>query len=315
MNPNGVISRIMPAVAALAVAAGMGASISHGENSYFYAVDIPPLPEHPRLYRIQVDDAYQVESATEIEGHPWPFIHGVVWDYEGERLFGFDGISNLWFQIDVEQGFAWGVGPGEFHTIFRGMTYNSDDGKAYGATYDDGYIAVDPSRGVGLHVALYAPSETVLHGLVFIEDVPNVPDDPAPQTHSGLVTISENSNGRKVLMYIERHLLHEGWGSASLTEYNDSLLPLAHFGSDTTLMWNPASRMLLGYVGSQDDLYTIDLVSGNATLVAHWDLPFDIDGITIVPVEGSCQYVDSDNDGDIDLLDFSAFQLCFNGSQ
>ena len=56
--------------------------------------------------------------------------------------------------------------------------------------------------------------------------------------------------------------------------------------------------------------------TGNETLAANWELDLRLVAITFVPQapsEPTYAKMDADDDGDIDLTDFAAFQNCLSG--
>ncbi len=254
------------------------------EGGFFYAIE--PDNGADRVYRIDVDEDFQ-PTVTPIgdEGSlGYPQVRGIVWDSDGERLLGFDTQFDVWLEIDTTTGAATVLGT--FSRAPFDLTYNPNDGMVYGLE-GNSLWRIDPNTGE----ATLAVSSIATIGLAHVLDTTGGLDGLFTARASGLTLVAEPD------------------------------FELIDFGGNVqgrrAMMWDPSTDTLYNYSGgATHDWYVVNQVTGSEVLVAHWDLDITVLAITFVQTEPqplTCDRMDSDDDGDIDLIDFAAFQACFNG--
>lgn len=259
-----------------------------GTTGFFYALDMPDQAD--RLYRIDIDEDY-APTVTPI-GPPgtlgYPAVEGIVW--ADGRLLGFDTLLDVWLQIDTHTGIAYPLSEnGAFVRRPFDMTYNPDDGKVYGMAGNNVKI-IDPGTGEIERTVLDIPA----YGITYVKD-----------TVGGLGGLFT--------------LRHEGLLLLLLPDFEWILLG-GNVEPCHTLEWDPINDALLSY--DRSGLYLVHQVTGDATLLHLWeqdDLGITINALTFVPAGAptlpTCGPMDSDHDGDIDLVDYAVYQRCFTGEQ
>ena len=84
------------------------------------------------------------------------------------------------------------------------------------------------------------------------------------------------------------------------------------------MYWDSLSEKLysIDLFTSNAGVYEVNRITGNETLIVEWSLPFNVVNLAFVP-QGDppmhCNLMDVDNDSDIDLEDYAAFQNCLTG--
>lgn len=260
-------------------------------SGYFYVVEGPL--ELDRLYRVDFDG-----TVTPIgrEGQlAYPAVDNLIWNWGEKRLFGLDRTLRVWLEINPSTGRATSIGP--LDVIIDGaITYNSIDGNIY--------MHTSGTDGFGVYSI---DTDTAMSSFEFSlsggGDLAHIVD-----TTGGITGFATTGDG--------------------LTLYNEPDYQRFIIGGDggrrRVLMWNPkddelySTRKITNSTGVHN-LYLINQVTGNETLLVSWELPISIYSITFVPDYSInipiCTNMDNDNDGDIDLMDYADFQNCMSGSK
>lgn len=210
-----------------------------------------------------------------------PGFDSLIW--VDDRLLGLGGGSVA--AIDLTDGVSERLGIA-FPSVGH-VTYDPVDAFLYAVKFQDTIIRIDP----GTWTADFVYSVYRVDGIAFGEN--------GPDRQRGLYilesgTLSFLDVAERTLRWIASH--------SGLWECNG-------------LIWNPATEELWCH----DDppggnrLYVIEMQTGERTL--RVELDDAVSAIAFIPkpdpAPPTCDYVDADRDGDIDLEDFAVFMLCF----
>lgn len=254
------------------------------DGGFFLAVEAPN--GSGALLRIDLDGTVErIGSEGELG---FPKIAQIVWDSDKERVLGYDSLLDVWLEIDPSTGRARALGElGAFTRETLDMTYNTNDGLIY-----------------------------ALSGTVF-QIVPDTGDViPAVDiSTSGGIAYTMNGLGG-----LSGYWSVNGTGLDFYTETNWTRTNVAGAGGSAV-----ALRSLVSYPGTKtlymlaagNLIFVINTVTTNRSLMLDLgDLGTNLNSMVFVPgtpAGRSCSVTDTDNDGDIDLFDFSAYQECFTG--
>ncbi len=252
-----------------------------------------------------------IESGLETPVTPLGFdnIRGLAFDPDSYTLYGstvdFFGTGQL-ITINPRTGASTVVGDLGFRLV-EGLAFDANSDTLYGSDiFTDQLITIDTATGVGTEV-----------GALGINSVRGLAFDAATDTLYGADTFGNQ------LVAID---VATGAGTP--------VGPL-DFGFVDGLAFDHQSNTLYGTEAVTDQLLVIDPVSGSGTAVG--DAEFDnIKGLAVVTVEfalddfagmvecaagvgeqlpdEACHRFDFDEDEDVDLIDFGAFQHTFTGS-
>lgn len=260
-----------------------------GEPSHrvFYALG--PTGGEDRLYRIDLDE--NAESTLTPIGAPgalgFPTVVAIAWDYEGERLYGFDRLFKNVIEIDPVTGIGAGLSTTDL-TQVKDITFNPNDYLLY-VTNGGAVYSIEPGTGQTTQVIGGSTGEGLAH---------------ARDTVGGLDGLFTNLPGVPGLwFYPDPDFMQQFSLGGNIVNVN-------------AMTWDPVSDTLYHVNSAGNALYTVNQVTGNVTLLADWaNLGILVIGLTVVPgpIDESCTLMDTDRDGDIDLADYREWQNCFTG--
>jgi hypothetical protein len=256
-----------------------GATLPSG---FLYTITLQSGQDH--LYRLDWDG-----TCTDIGPMGFPNVSGLAWDHVNNRLYGWDSQFDVWLEINHETGEAIALGQfGEFTINPTDVDY-SEHVQQFVAIVDSAIHTVDPDTGVWSRIEDAAPATGGAKSIAY-----------APSTQWGAGYFVSGDGGNDLRFY-------------RASDWEDFFL------SDTpslglAIVWDRSASRLIGINNQRWTEY--DWVTGQPI-----SDPFEFDRcdgfvtmrythIPAQPSSANCWYMDSDGDGDIDLIDFAAFQLC-----
>jgi hypothetical protein len=252
-------------------------------DGFFYAIERADGDD--RLYRIDWDG--EVTPIGSPGAFGFPAVQRIVWDKNDERLYGYESTFDIWVEIDTKTSRAMEIGPIDI-PFPDDMTFNPNDSLVY-AWAGRALVAINPKTAEWQEAR------------------------PPGRSYAGLAHVLDSMRG------LDGFFTKESQGLVFLPEPNWNPIVIGGDCCDGQFMvWDEVGDRLLSIYRTSNEVlvYEVNQVTGMPTLIAEWNLPIIIDSIDFVPQEtrrNSCLFLDTDDDGDIDLDDYAVFSECFTG--
>ena len=259
-------------------------------EGFFYAVQPPQGSD--RLFRIEWDGT--LTPIGEPGAFGFPSVEAIVWDQENEKLYGHETTFNILVEIDTQTSEATEVGPLDIPGgDLRHWSFNVNDGLLY-ALVNGQLYAIDSASG----------------SWNLVRDLRGSADQGLTHTLDairGLDGFYSVGAGGGLFLVTE-----PDWATISLGgTVRSSGFDQLFWDASTDTLWHVKNARPIQF-------YNVNQVTGDEELSIELPkLPFSpVFSLAFVSSESErpdCSSMDTDDDGDIDLDDYTVFSECFTG--